>query len=584
MDKRLNIFRILIGFFFFLLLLRFWYLQIYNGEKYLIYSRKNMVRKWRIPPVRGDIIDRNGKILAGTRPAYDLYLDTRFVKKPIVFLRKLGKKLNLPLVKNYLKNRYTGLELVKIAEDIPRDLLAWVEVHKVFYPELVVEVWYRRTYFKPYIPHVIGYIGKISEGELKEFKKYGLNYYYGDWVGKTGIERLFERSLRGKSGYIEALVDAQGHVLRRLKEVLPKPGREVSLTIDSDLQSEGEKLMDGKVGALVAVDPRNGEVLAWVSSPWYNPDAFARGIDPGEWEELAIDPLHPLENRVIRGAYPPGSTFKPIVALGALQSVIISPSYKIFCKGFYKKGKDTFRCWKKHGHGWTDLHKAIVQSCDVYFYTVGDMMGIDRIAYYAKLFGLGEHTGIELKGERTGLVPTPEWKKSVLKEPWYGGETIPVTIGQGYLLVTPLQMARAYSAIANRGFLPEIHVVKDTPPSGVTIPVERKYFEVVIKGMEGVVDEPHGTGWRARVRGVKVAGKTGTTQVIKEKEKNERKKKNIQYWHRDHGWFIAFAPVDRPEIVIAVLVEHGGHGGSSAAPIVGKFLRYYFSREKYAGN
>ena len=582
MEKRLNFFRIVAGVLFLLIILRYWYLQIYNGEKYLIYSKKNIVRRWRIPPMRGEIVDRNGRILAGTRPAYDLYLDLKMVKHPVEFLKNLEAKLHIHLLENFKKNRVGGIDFVKVAEDIPRNTLAWVEAHKVFFPGLVVQVWYRRTYFKPYIPHVIGYIGEISEKELRKLKGRVGDYTYGDWIGKRGIEKLYEKQLRGKSGYIKILVDAQGKVLKVLRRVPPKPGKTVVLTIDAGLQSEAEKLMKGKVGALVAIDPRDGDVLAWVSAPWFNPEEFARGIKKERWQELVFDPLHPLEDRVIRGLYPPGSTFKPIVALGALQSGVITPDFKIFCSGQFKLGTDTFGCWKKYGHGWTDLHKAIVQSCDVYFYTVGNMMGIDKIAAYARLFGLGGPTGVELKGEKSGIVPTPEWKKRVFHQPWYQGETIPVAIGQGYLLVTPLQMARAYAGIAMRGLLPGIHVVKDSKVFFKKIPIERKYFDTVISAMVGVVSEPHGTGWRARVKGIEVAGKTGTAQVIKQKE--DKKKKEVEYWHRDHGWFVAFAPADNPEIVVAVVIEHGGHGGSAAAPIVGKFLRYYFNRKKYAKN
>ncbi len=580
MDRRLNYLRIFIGAIFILIILRFWYLQIYNGDKYLLYSKKNIVRVRVIPPMRGEIVDRNGKVLAGTRPAYDLYLDLKMVKNPLHFLMKLEKKLKLPFVENFKKNRIGGIDFVKIAEDIPRNILAWVEVHRVFYPALVVQVWYRRTYYKPYVPHLIGYIGEINRKELKEFREKGFDYRYGDWVGKTGIEKMFERELRGKSGYIKIIVDAQGRVLKVLKRVPPRPGRRIRLTIDADLQSEALKLMKGKVGAFVAVDPRNGDVLAWVSSPWFNPEEFARGISQKRWEELIYNPLHPMEDRVRRGVYPPGSTFKPFVALAALQEGIITPQYKIFCAGQFRLGNDVFGCWKKYGHGWTDLHKAIVQSCDVYFYTVGNMLGIKNIAKYAKLFGFGERTGIELPGESKGLVPTPAWKEKVLKKPWYEGETIPIAIGQGYLLVTPLQLARAYSAIAMRGRLPFLHILKNTPPRFSFLPIKRKYFDIVVKALVGVVSEPHGTGWRARVRGVDVAGKTGTAQVIKQKD--EREKRLIKYWHRDHGWFAAFAPAEDPEISVAVVIEHGGHGGSSAAPIVGKFLRYYFHKSKYA--
>ncbi len=582
MDRRIRYLRLIVFLVFALIILRFWYLQIYNGDKYLLYSRKNIVRVRIIPPMRGDIVDRNGRILAGTRPAYDLYLDMKMVKNPRKFLERLQARLHLPFVKNFEKNRVGGIDFVKIAEDIPRDLLAWVEVHRVFYPALVVQVWYRRTYYEPYVPHVIGYIGEINRKELERFRKEGLDYRYGDWVGKAGIEKLFEKELRGKSGYVKILVDAQGRVLRVLKREPPRPGRRIRLTIDADLQKKAMELMRGKVGALVAADPRSGEILAWVSSPWFDPEEFARGISRKRWEELAFNPLHPMEDRVRRGVYPPGSTFKPFVALAALQEKLITPLYKVFCTGEYRLGTDTFGCWKKYGHGWTDLHKALVQSCDVYFYTVGDMLGIEKIAEYAKLFGFGKKTGIELPGERVGLVPTPEWKKKTLKEPWYEGETIPVAIGQGYLLVTPLQQVRAYSAIAMRGRLPYLHILKDTPQRFVFLPIDRKYFDIVVNDLVGVVSERHGTGGWARVRGVDVAGKTGTAQVVKQQD--ERNKKYIKYWHRDHGWFVAVAPAEHPQIAVAVVIEHGGHGGSAAAPIVGKLLRYFFSREHYAKN
>ncbi|MCU0554035.1 MAG: penicillin-binding protein 2, partial [Syntrophales bacterium] len=370
----------------------------------------------------------------------------------------------------------------------------------------------------------------------------------------------------------------------------PVQGYRVLLTIDSQVQKAAWSAMEGKAGAVVALDPRDGSVLALVSRPGFDPNLFNRGVSADVWEKISSNPLHPMENRAIAGQYPPGSTYKLIVAAAALEEGIITPETAFNCPGHFEMGTRSFRCWRKQGHGRVSLHRAVVESCDVYFYNVGKLLGVDRLAEYAQAFGLGARTGVAMTGERRGLIPTRDWKLARFGVAWQPGETISIAIGQGYNTATPLQLANAYAAAANNGefFTPRIvqrietddgEIIEEfRPEKKAVLPVSQDNLQLLKKALWGVVNEPGGTGGQARVAGRDVCGKTGTAQVIGMAEGDDGS--SYPYEYRDHALFVSFAPRDNPEIVVAVVAEHSGHGGSAAAPVARKVLEAYFAGRK----
>jgi penicillin-binding protein 2 len=384
-------------------------------------------------------------------------------------------------------------------------------------------------------------------------------------------------------------VDAAGRKLQVLSKKLSTPGLNISLTIDKDLQALSEKLLEGKMGAIVAMDPNSGEILAMASSPSFDPNVFIGGIGRSEWNRMISSGDFPLRNRAISGQYPPGSVFKIVVALAGLEEGLIDPSEEIYCNGSYTLGNRTYRCWKRGGHGNVALHRALRESCDVYFYKLGKRLGVDKIAQYAEMCGLGKKTGFELAHEKGGLIPTSKWKQERWGVPWQPGETISTSIGQSFVLVTPLQMARLISVIFNGGKIYQPKIVKrvGTDSSEVyrfsptlirEINVRQENLEEIKKALIAVVNERHGTGSRARVKGLTVAGKTGTSQIITlDMEKQVSEDGEIPEKFKDHAWFVAIAPAEEPRLALAVMVEHGGHGGSAAAPIAGEIIRQYLA-------
>jgi penicillin-binding protein 2 len=430
--------------------------------------------------------------------------------------------------------------------------------------------------------HLIGYIGVIGEQDLakEDFKSYNP----GDYIGKNGLERSWERVLHGTDGGRQIEVDARGRVLRTVAENTPTIGNSLLLTIDGELQERAEKALGEKAGAAVAIDVNSGEVLAFASSPRFDPSLFSSRVPRKVWDSYLEDKRHPLIDKVLTGQYPPGSTFKIITALAGLEEGLINENTTVTCKGSYTLGNHTYGCWNKHGHGQVNLKTALRQSCDVYFYHLADQLGVDRIAAYARKFGLGAPTGIALEHEKPGLIPTSEWKMKKFREKWQRGETISVGIGQGYVLATPLQLAAMTAAMANGGRMYRPFVVKKVvdldgkvmrefkPEIVSDAGVSARSLDLVKNGLQAVVNEPGGTGGAARLAEVKVGGKTGTSQVVKLKSV----KGAVPYQYRDHALFVAFAPVEKPEIAVAVVVEHGEHGGSAAAPIAGAILRAYF--------
>ena len=413
-------------------------------------------------------------------------------------------------------------------------------------------------------------------------------YHMGDEVGKFCLERGWEGFLRGTAGGQEMEVDAVGRRLRLLKEVPEAPGQSVVLTLDLDLQQVAEQSMGTRSGALVAIDPNTCGILAMVSHPAFDPNRFASGIAPAEWRQLTNDPGHPLQNRAISGAYPPGSTFKIVDTIAGMSEHTLTPSTTYFCSGGIWFGNREYRCWRKQGHGGLSYHRALVESCDVYFYQVGQRLGIDRIARWAHLLGLGLNSGVDLDNERPGVIPSTEWKQKRFHERWYPAETLSVAIGQGYVAVTPIQMAQLLAEVANNGvrykpqFVKQIEgldgrVLKPYPPEiEAKVDIDPQVLQTLRDAMADVVEAPNGTAHKMKLDNVTMCGKTGTAQVIKQAAGARVKEENLPERYRDHAWFVAFAPKEHPMIAIACVVEHGGHGGSAAAPVVRDVMRKFF--------
>jgi penicillin-binding protein 2 len=455
-------------------------------------------------------------------------------------------------------------------------------------PGVVVDVMPVREYiFGEKMAHILGYVGEISRSELE--RDVSGDYKPGDVVGKYGIEKYMGKHLKGESGGEQVEVDAAGRELNVLGKIDPVPGYNVVLTIDSYLQNIAWNALEGKTGSIIVMDPRDSSVLVMVSRPSFDPNLFNRGISMDNWGKLLNNPLHPMENRAISGQYPPGSTYKLIVAAAALEEGLITPETSLFCGGTFKLGNRIFRDWKKGGHGQISLHRAIVESCDVYFYNLGKLVGVTELAEYARGFGFGAKTRLGFPGEKRGLIPTKEWKLNNFGEPWQIGETICLSIGQGFILVTPIQLLNAYCALANGGtlYIPKIvkrietaegQFVKEFDPVIKShIPVSKKNIEVLKQALWGVVNEKGGTGQALKRKERDVCGKTGTAQVIGlPQEDNGVREEKTQYNLKDHALFVCFAPYKNPEVAVIVVVEHGGHGGSAAAPIARKVIDGYF--------
>ncbi len=569
---------------------RLWYLQVFKGDDLKQRSENNSIRFRKIMPLRGLIMDRNRQVVVDNRPSFDvLYMPSKG-KDPDLLVEKIKelyqrRSLEFTFDQTFPKKMKPYLP-VRLEKNVSMEKVAVIETNALDLPGIYVDTMPVRLYLDgETVAPIIGYTGEISKEELEEDEE----YVPGDILGKHGVEKVLDSYIRGRRGAELVEVNAYGKEIKNMGRIDPVSGYNVILNIDAAMQKTAWKAFDGKAGAAIALDPRSGAVLAMVSAPSFDPNLFNSGISNEQWLKIANNPLTPLSNRVISGQYPPGSTYKLIVAAAALEEGIITPDTKFFCNGSYDFGNRTFRCWHKKGHGPISLHRAVVESCDVYFYNVGRMLGVDKIAYYAGLFGLGAATGVDLPNERNGLIPTKQWKLARLKEAWQPGETISISIGQGFNLVTPLQLVLAYGAFANGGTLwkPQLvksietadgKIYKDYPPEkNGELPLSERTFDLLGRALWGVVNEAGGTGKAARRPNTDVSGKTGTAQVIglPENEKARREKK-IGVFQRDHALFVCFAPLENPEIVIAVVVENAGHGGSVAAPIARKILDAYF--------
>ncbi|NPA39858.1 MAG: penicillin-binding protein 2 [Thermodesulfobacteria bacterium] len=555
-----------------ILWLRLFYLQIIRYSYYSKKAKERSIVTYAVPAPRGNIFTSDGVLVATNRAVFQLYIDVQAVKgKENQVLYRLSKILKEDfgeLKEEYYLGKKRSFGRVLLKSNLNWDQVAKIMVRLYYLPGVRIEVEPQRyyPYGKEYF-HLIGYVSRLSKEEYLRLRDKG--YSVVDYIGKRGIERAFEPYLKGKDGYIEVERDAYGRLGEIVKRVKPIPGDDLIITVNHKLQTVAYELLKGKAGAIVALSPKDGAILAMVSSPSIDPEGFITGYTPKEWKRIVRSPLKPLINRAI-SAYPPGSTYKVITAFAGLMSGAIKGLGQIFyCKGYIVYKGRVFRCWKASGHGWVNLTKAIQESCDVYFYEVAKNLDIDYLAKISREFGLGEKA-LGWIEESKGLIPDRKWKKKYLHQIWFPGETLITAIGQGYLKVTPLQMARVYMAIANNGYLYKPYVVKEIIPFGgkpykfmpilerkINIPL--RYFRWIQRALVRVVRK--GTGKKANIPGLLVAGKTGTAQVTS---------------GESHAWFVSYAGKRRPEIVTAVFVEHGGHGGETAAPIAKKLYEVYF--------
>jgi penicillin-binding protein 2 len=558
----------------------FWFVQIVQGDYYRELAENNRLRKLPIQAPRGLVYDRHGRLLVENIPSYNLLIDrsrSGDPKRAMDFVAEvLGKP---PADLQALLQHYRGIPVFKpvlVGENLTLAQVSRIGVASLEYPEFDVEVQHLRLYrHGAQTAHVLGYLGEVAQEEVDRSEG---TLTAGDQVGKKGLEKTYDTMLRGKDGERVVVVDSRGELLREYGRRPAVPGRSVTLTLDLDLQQEAARLLDGpeKVGAIVALDPRNGEILALASSPSFNSNIFARRLAADDWQALLDEPNNPLQDRALQNAYSPGSTFKIVMATAGLTEHVISEHDSVFCPGSTVIYGHSFRCWRKEGHGTVDVHQALAHSCDVFFYHLGQKLGIERIAKYARLFGLGSLTGIDLQGEKRGLVPDPAWSLKYRKIPWYPGETISVSIGQGPVLLTPLQMAMMTAIVANGGKRVVPHLIKDDAnlAEPEQVPLDPKALDAVRRGLWAVVNEPGGTAYNsARVEGMDIAGKTGSVQVIAQAQRNE---KNLPFKYRDHGWFTSFAPLSDPRIVLVVFAEHGG-GSHGAMPLAHDLYEKYFA-------
>lgn len=591
--RRFALFSVAVALVFLLLALRLWYLQVISYEVYQERSIRNRTRMLALEAPRGPIFDRDGELLVDNRPSFRISVMRQEVVDQDALLPRLAELLEVDLA--VLEERWRAGERfpvyrpVPLATDVSRETMERIQEHSVELPGVLTEVRPVRDYLeKGSAAHLIGYLGEITEDELGSERFSG--FQAGDYVGKTALEREYENYLKGEKGRRLVEVDVKGKLLRQLQAEPARPGNKLYLTISRELQRSADKAFGGQSGAAVALDVQTGEVLAMVSRPTFNPALFARGIAGDEWLGLLRDKRYPLQNKVIAGQYAPASTFKMIVALAALREGLVTPKRIVNCRGSFELGGARFRCWKKVGHGHTDLKKALRESCDVWFYQVGLELGIDKLSAAAKEFGLGAKVGYPLPGEKPGVIPSQEWKRARFNKPWYAGETVIASIGQGFVLATPLQLAVMTAALANGGMVLQpqlIRRIEDWQGTSLLQPQPELIrqvsyppaaWEAIVDGMVAVVNEPKGTGRVARLEDFAVAGKTGTSQVVRRKSDEEEEldsEGEVPYRLRPHALFVAYAPVDNPQIAVAVVVEHGQHGGSAAGPIARAIIERY---------
>jgi penicillin-binding protein 2 len=572
-EKKMNVLLGIVSVIFFGVFLKLFYLQILNYPYYRGLSDNNSLRLITARAPRGIITDRNGEILATNEPSYSLYVVPADLKANTNSLVRLSQILDEPLSSLELmvesRKKRRRFEPIRLQTHLDEKMIAEIEENRVRLPGVYVQQEPERFYpHGELASHILGYIGEISEEDLTRLRENG--YSVGAVVGKNGIERVYDQVLRGEDGGVQIEVDASGIQRRTLAYKKPIQGQTLQLSIDWKIQELAEKLMGDQIGSVVVTNPQTGEILALVSHPNFDPNEFVSGISFKDWNKLLKDKNHPLEDRAIQGQYPPGSIFKLVTTLGALEDGVIDFNKVFLCKGIFWFKTWPYRCWRTSGHGWVNLERAIIESCDIFFYQLGLLVKIDKIYSVAKEMGLGSKTQVDLDHELSGLVPNPQWKEATQHQPWFPGNTIQMSIGQGYLLTTPLQMLDVTAGLAMNGkiFKPHLLYRIVDQNTGRTVfekqpevlhesNVDKKYLDFIKATMEKVINSEFGTGKKARIRGVRVAGKTGTSENP----------------HGDnHAWFTAFAPAEDPKVAIIVMVENGGEGGIVSAPIAKRVM------------
>jgi len=569
---------------------RLWELQLIRGDSFDELSRSNRIRLVRLPPPRGSILDARGRVLGENRPSFTFSVmpgelrNTRdVIEECSAILGLTPEKMRGLLERSSSVPKFMSFPIKK---NLSLEELSLIKSRASNLKGVNLEVKPFRYYpFGEALCHVAGTVGEISADEL--FRGARLGYRSGDLVGKSGIEKECENHLKGEEGWEEIEIDAKGRSLASLSRRPPKGGADVILTVDTDLQKFVEKTFIHRAGSVVAMDPDTGEILAMVSKPGFDPNLFSPSMSERQWRTLNSDPLHPLENRSIRGLYSPASAFKIVTAAAALAENVVKVDEQFTCKGEMELGGQVFRCWNPAGHGKVSLHKAIVESCDIYFYSVGLRLGADLIARYAALFGLGKPTGLGMAQELPGLVPTSAWKLRSYGESWKDGETLTIAIGQGYLVTTPVQLAVMTSAMANGGRVLKPAIVRQirSPEKGVifdyepvvrwALPLDSRQLAILKKAFRDVVLDRKGTGRKCFIPGINVSAKTGTSQVISAKQRTGESDQ-IPYHERTHAIIVAYVD-DRPKkLALVVIVEHGGGGGRSAAPLARKIIARYY--------
>ena len=586
---------------------RLWYLQIYKGDELHRYSMENRLRKETLLAPRGMIYSRNNQLLVHNIPRFDVVIVPQYLRGRSQVLKKLGQVLEMKpseidktLKKNLRQPRY---QPVIIKKNISRREVAIIETENSKMPGVSVVTFISREYQDKEVGgHILGYISEISQTQLPKLRERdNYDYKLGDFIGQAGLEEERDLELRGEDGHEFIEVDALGRRKRYLganklfegiEGKAAVPGDNLRLTIDRDMQQAAYKALEGKVGSAVAIDVKTGEVMAMVSHPSFDPGQFSRGISSAYWSDLSNDERNPMRDRTVQEHYSPGSTFKAITAIAALEEGIVDANTEVHCPGYFRLGRRRFHCWKRYGHGKVNLIKSLRESCDVYYYKIGTQLDIDVLAKYAKALGFGNKSGVSLPRETPGLIPTKEWKKKLRGTEWQKGETLSCVIGQSFVLSTPLQLAMAYAAIANGGqvFRPRLvkevfsnsgKVVRSPEPEMISeITLKPETLALVREGLKQVVNNPKGTSWWNRGKGIAMAGKTGTSQVISmSAEKLFMKCQEKEYRFRHHGVFAAYAPYDDPRIAVSVIVEHGCSGSGAAAPvakdIVTAFMQKY---------
>lgn len=614
---------LILGMVFIIFVGRLWYLQVLQGQSLRLWSERNHIKPQKLFAPRGMILDHQGRVLVDNRPGFDVVITPQYAKTLKQTAKEIADILNLQAPQiiqkvNVSSQKEGAFKPVVIKEDLNRDEVARIERLRKYHPGLRIEMRIKRTYLmEENGAQLFGYVGEVTKKQIEQSKKKHFDtqkhLYQGDTIGRSGLEAYFDDHLRGENGMSFVQVDVSGREFKAIEapKILsllnyfqePKPGHTLILTLDKDIQEVAYNAFNktGHIGAVVALENRTGKIIAWMNAPSFNPSLFWPKIKAQEWQTLIRNPLRPLRNKVIQDHYPPGSTFKVVLALAALQEGLIEEEQNYACKGSFRLGNRRFYCANQHGHGNLNLMQAIAQSCNVFFYKLGKDLGIEKIAQYARSLGIGQKTQVHLNGEVSGLMPDQKWKRDVKKEAWQLGETLNIAIGQGSILTSPLQLASIFSGIANSGpvYRPYLvdkilnedgQAIQESKPHLLRDPSKKLNTEVVIskknyhflqKGLLSVVHNSKGTARGYRIPGVKIAGKTGTVQVQKMKASqlfNECE--DLPILQRHHGWFVGYAPFDDPQITVAVFAQNACSGSRGATPIFRDIVKAYLQKHQ----